>query len=331
MDAKITKQRLGQMLSYDWLKIILSIAAGILVWSLVFTTTATRITPSQSFGIFNYLGSSVSTKFNDYADRPELFSYEVLEVSAQDLNVSGDQYAFQIMEARLATDEADVMFVANIDGGYLEYSENGETKKATYLEDFLYRYYAYAYRLDDADGQKGYLTQMKEYLNGYYNGDYTNADGLDEQKVESDFRARAKNNKDKRYKTEEKIQQGVQDDIQRIQSYRQSLVDFYEYLDKGYIQLTQETLHFVDSNGQPHDITGSFSINLCPNEETMGELKSEVYYRVTDEETEQMKSTALNMNLVVINDVKTESGFEFERLGFVTQLVQKYCSELKTA
>ena len=45
MDAKITKKRLNILLSYDWIKIILLAVAAILVWSLIFTMTATRVTP----------------------------------------------------------------------------------------------------------------------------------------------------------------------------------------------------------------------------------------------------------------------------------------------
>ncbi len=46
MDAKITKKRLGAMLSYDWLKIVGVAAAIIVVWMLIFQMTATRIMPS---------------------------------------------------------------------------------------------------------------------------------------------------------------------------------------------------------------------------------------------------------------------------------------------
>ena len=37
MDAKITKTRLAQMLSYDWLKIVGCALAVIFVWVLIFT------------------------------------------------------------------------------------------------------------------------------------------------------------------------------------------------------------------------------------------------------------------------------------------------------
>ena len=60
MDAKITKERLNRILSYDWLKIVGLAVVAIIVWTLVFTTSATRITPAQQFTVINYFGN-VST------------------------------------------------------------------------------------------------------------------------------------------------------------------------------------------------------------------------------------------------------------------------------
>ena len=57
MDAKITKKRLGHLLSYDWIKMILAVVLAIVVWSLVFTTSATRITNTQRFVVCNYLNT----------------------------------------------------------------------------------------------------------------------------------------------------------------------------------------------------------------------------------------------------------------------------------
>ena len=67
MDAKITKKRLNILLSYDWIKIILVAVAMIVLWSLVFTMTATRVTNAQNFTIFNYTGTSATSRFNSYA------------------------------------------------------------------------------------------------------------------------------------------------------------------------------------------------------------------------------------------------------------------------
>lgn len=321
MDAKITKKRLSQLLSYDWLKIILTAIGAIIVWELAFTTTATRILPSQNFGVYSYLGSTGTTRFNNYANLASNFSYEVIEGSAQDISTGGDEYAFQLMEARLSTDEADVIMVADAPGGYIQYvTPEGEQKTVeTYLQDCLYRYYSYAYRLD---GEDGYLAQMAEYLNSYYGGNYETG-VLDEKKVETDFLARVKKNKDKRYKTEAKIQQGLEGEKERLALYRQNLIDFNAYLSAGYIALTETTLHFTYEN-ETTTLTGCYSINLCPNEDTMGNLERDIYYVVNDEESGKTKTTALNMNLIIVHDVETEKGFEFERLGFVNYLVETH-------
>ena len=80
MDAKITKQRLSHLLSYDWLKIVGLIAVAILVWSLIFTMTATRITAAQQFTVINYTGNAAltgrefSTTFQKF-HRDGVFSY----------------------------------------------------------------------------------------------------------------------------------------------------------------------------------------------------------------------------------------------------------------
>lgn len=322
MDAKITKKRLSQLLSYDWLKIVGVIAGVILIWSLVFTTTATRILSSQQFGIYNYMGSTVTDRFHNYSDLTNKFSYEVIKTSGNDATTGGDEYLFQIMEARLVTAEADVVFTPDIEGGGIQYQTelNGEAKQTTCLEDFLYRYTGYVYQLD---GEDGYLAQMANYLNGYYGGDYVNGE-LDEAKVEADFRALVAETKDKRYKKEASILEGIKGEKERISAYRQSLVDFNSYLEKGYISLTQKTLYF-NYDSEIVEKTGCYSINVCPDER-MDNLKRDVYYRVTDEESEQTKTTALNMNLILIKDGETREGFQFESLTFVNYLVETHCA-----
>ena len=52
MDARITKQRLANLISYDWLKILVTIAAFVLVLVVLFTTTATRPAKEQQIAIY---------------------------------------------------------------------------------------------------------------------------------------------------------------------------------------------------------------------------------------------------------------------------------------
>lgn len=325
MDAKITKKRLSHMLSYDWLKIIATAVGVIFIWMAIFTMTATRIQPSQQFGVFNFLGTTQNAQnFRNYASLTDVFSHEIIQTIAGDLTTGGEEYVYQYTEARMAACEVDAVFVSDSEGSAYQYvtEQGGEPVKATYLEEFLYRYRNYTYRLD---GEDGYLKSMEKYLNGYYNGDYKTGE-FDSQKVEKNFRDYVASSKDKRYKTEESIALGVQNELKRIANYQSALVDFYSYLDLGYISLTEKTLYYSTKEGI-FEYKGVFSINLCPTEQ-MENLKNDVYYRVKDDESGQTKTTALNMNLVLTNDQSKRDSFQYESLVFVNHLVKKHCLAL---
>ena len=265
MDAKITKTRLSRMLSYDWLKIIGVAAAVIFVWVLVFTMSATRITPEQQFTAMNYVGNitwgstnKFSTLYNK-AFNDGVFSYEVIELTTNDLTVAED-YAATLLESRVTTDEGDIMFVADIpdtDSAYQD-SEGKTQYKRSYLETFLARYRYYVFSLDMED-ENSYFRQMEKYLDQYYGAKdgWKNPENIDKEKIEEDFRARVK--KDKRYKTEKSLVQGVKDDIERIEKYRDGLEKFYQYVAEGYITFTKTSYEEGETAFE-----GIYSINICP-------------------------------------------------------------------
>ena len=130
MDAKITKKRLNIFLSYDWIKILLAAVAAILVWSLIFTTAATRVTQAQNFTIFvhcghdlieifNYTGTKGTSRFNSYSTllrEKNVFSYDILEISSTDIT-TGEQYSETLLQTRVSTGEGDALFAANINEG----------------------------------------------------------------------------------------------------------------------------------------------------------------------------------------------------------------------
>ena len=328
MDAKITKIRLSRMLSYDWFKIVLGAAGLILVWALIFTTTATRITAAQQFTVFNYVGNAsfMNTRFSDLYSKAfteNVFSYEVIEINNNDL-ASNAEYASTVMEARVATDEGDVMFVADVDNPdtAIENEDGTVSYEYTYLETMLLNYSYYFYDLNP-ENENSFFGKMETYLNGFYQGDWTNEENLDKVKVEEQFRARVK--KDKRYKTEKQREQGVLDDIERIEKYRDALETFYGYLDAEIVSFT--TTVFSDRE-QAEDAyypkDGIYSINLCPNEK-MESLKTYVgyYQEVIDEHGDtHYPMTAANMNVAFFRFDAVEEGFQYESLLFVNYLIE---------
>jgi hypothetical protein len=117
MDAKITKKRLTHMLSYDWVKIIAAVAVAVLVWSLIFTMTATRITNTQRFVVCNYLGLNFGKQGGSVEH-----SYEILEAERVDNMRGGEDMFGQLFQANLEIGEGDVMLVS-------DYSISREVKK----------------------------------------------------------------------------------------------------------------------------------------------------------------------------------------------------------
>ncbi|MBR2645996.1 MAG: hypothetical protein IKD47_00340 [Clostridia bacterium] len=355
MDAKITKLRLSRMLSYDWIKIAAVAVAGIFAWVLIFTMTATRIKPSQQFGVMNFLGNASfnATYFYDDFEKTmkgDVFSYEVIESAVCDLAATPDQ-AGTLMEARLATNEVDVVFAANVenvDAKWEVTDEYGETttKNPTYLEQLVSNRWYQLMNLD-LESEAGFFKKMESYVNQFYNEpqDFKaatmemGAKEPDAQKVERAFRARAKKNKDKRYKKEKDIQKGVANDVQRIKKYYGALVEFYDYLEEGYVEMTTVVL-------DEHN-TGVFGINLCPNEETMGDLKKVAAYNqyyYVDENGQEVsvdtssdssdsseefsytltsKLSAKDMNIAFFR-LEVEEGFQYESLLYVNHLVRTY-------
>ncbi len=335
MDAKITKIRFTRMLSYDWLKIVAGVLVAVLFWSLLFTMTATRITPAQKFTVYNYTGNTALSNsfFTSYnkAFTNGVFSAEVIETNETDLTTSKD-IVNTLLEAHLGTDEGDVIFVADIPDPSTEYTEEGETKyQYSYLETFVGRWYRYLYSLD-REKENSFFCEMEKYLNGFYTEGYENADSLNEAAVEEAFRTRITKNKDKRYKKEEQIQQGIQNDIERIKKYRNALVNFYSYLDAGYVSFTTVEVTLTGYDDQEYQLKDVYGLNLCPNVATMDGLKEVVCYQTSykDENgAEKIKVTAENMHVLFFDLPGMEEGFAYESLLYVNYLIESYCTALQ--
>lgn len=314
MDAKITKQRLGGMLSYDWFKIVAVAAAVILGWSLVLTMTATRITPAQQFTVFNHYANNGLASDYEKMKRNGVFSYEILECNENDLTIAGDQYS-TILQTRTATAEGDIMFIPNLPDPKTEFTngQNEKEYKYSYLQTFVA---GYGYVLYDFDptSENGYFAQMDTFLDGYYGGDHTSTGAvLDTAKIEEDFRARTV--KDKRFKTDEQKAQGVQDEIARIQKYKIAYDTFMnEYLNT-YVTFTD--VKYVDEGTNTTVFEGKYAINVCPEGvASMKNIKKHASYW-TKENNQETK----DMNVMFFKYKEVTDGFQYETLLYLNAVI----------
>ena len=175
MDAKITKSRLGLLLSYDWIKILAVCAAGILLWILLFTTLATRATGGQTFELYTYMG--IRADFDALDDLDTLrargaFSQDVLDFTTSSLT---SDYGDTILQAHTAAGQGDVMFVADTAD---ETDEDGNVTGYTGLKRFLSSYFSLSfwlgednYELSEGYTVRSYFASCEEYLGRFFKTD----------------------------------------------------------------------------------------------------------------------------------------------------------------
>lgn len=337
MDARITKKRLGVMLSYDWIKIIALAAAVILFWTFMFSWTATKLTAAQEFTIFSYRGTYVGEAFTTSSAKLKkegVFSYDIQKVSAQDITLGGSEME-QVMEARLSTGEGDVAFVPDTLEGVSETlkfkAEDGTEYTPTYLEQFVNRYVSSIAEL--ADETKGLLARTKAYLDPLYGGNATADAVMDEAAVEKEFRARIKRLKDKRFKKQSEIKAGLEQEKARVRMIFENYHEFTGYLADGTVEFVHVDVCLWDMDGNAHTRSGKYAINISPNKDSR--VRELAYYYRKDVETDELGvehehdvPTSENMTLVVLDVFRgdyAKYGYGiFETLSYVNYIVRNY-------
>jgi len=218
MDARITRTRISNILSYDWLKMIITVVVAIFVGVMVLSMIGTRPTTAQEIYLLYYKDIYLSDDYSDIVDEKsdEIFSYEVFSTNYFEMS-SDSTYGSIALSARFAAGQRNMLFssigMADDDTTYVEEASKNCT---TMIED-----------VDE------YLADAAEYLNAFYGGDYLNGE-IDEEYLSEQFRER--NKEDKRYKTEEKILAGIEDEKDRINLLRSSLITVNGALENGTIE-----------------------------------------------------------------------------------------------
>lgn len=331
MDAKITKQRISRMLSYDWLKIIGLALAVILGWMFIFTVTATPVLPSQQFTIFSYYCNAPITDI--YRARQEgmiasqVFSHEVLEIKTYDLSEQPSM-AHTLLQTRLSTNEGDLLFVPKSTDYTVSVVEDEKKKyPLTYVETAFASYSPQLFELET------YFANMSAWLDGWYDGGHQSGT-LNEEKIQSDFIAKVTKNKDKRYKSAKAKQEGAVQEVERVRKYKNAYDVVQKAIAGGLVTL--EHLQVRNADGTPMldeagnlVCEGKYALNLCPNAPTT-KMQDWYQYNSATIEEDTVKLSAKNMCVMFLDMRAVDDSYEYESLVYVAYMLND-CYDLANA
>lgn len=312
MDNKITKKRLGHLFSYDWIVMIISFIAIVLVWEFIFQVASVRVTMGQTFKY--YIDYTVdykeATVFNQMLIDEQAFdSLNILKVDTEPLAGEGNDVLF----TRLEVKDGDAIFTDTVK------NEQGYARAQTIIDN------GHVYTLDKL------LSDAKEYLEKF------KTDGqFDEQKMQTHFLQRMKN--DNRFRTDEEKEQGVKAEKERILRLNEEVADF-EYLlsldDDLFFKYTrfsqsaevsseenkagyEELIEKEKTNGREN---ARYGINLNALKGGTDKLSVSSFFSCSG------KDSAENVVLLTFDFLESQPDEQFEVITFINAIVRS-CSDI---
>lgn len=335
MDVKITKGRLVNLISYDVLKIVLSILAGVMVWVLLFTTCATRATVGEQFGLILYQG--VYSGSNDGKDLlTELkkkekggLSYDVLEYTTMSVTAAGNYSAAYMLSLKSATKEGDVIVFAGGNKTVVKDKDGNPTKGDD--GEIVMKI------SDDAQAivNNGYLYSVTDFLSSAH--DYLNSNGLvkdgavDEAAVRNYFltvRMKSASNYRKTFRTETQKEEGVKKEIERITNLYANLQVVEKAINNAKTQ-GEDFLWYADriiggeiyKSNEPYGI----DLNKLNAKKSEAEKKSitELWYTVGEVDGKS-EATSEGLVLGVFDYHSDQADLQYEALAVIREVIETY-------
>ncbi len=302
MDARITKQRLANMLSYDWLKIVGAIALAAVAFCVFFLMIATTPTAGQTFYVYAYDGLTGGMDFsrlNNEFENKNVFSYDILKTGSETFSNNG-MYGGTVFTARRSAGEGRVMFVSDVR------TTDEEGNVSSPLLGFLDRAGTEQENFGKFTEPKVFLGETETYLQRFF-GDALSSEEPDGDATRSAFMER--NGKDKRYRSAAKKEEGVLEEAMRLKKLREDYLFVKAAVGGG-------TLGYVTYTGfeEKEHVVG-FSMKSL-------NLTSLVFYTVEEEGTEVKKND--DIALCIFNNGDREGDLKYETVNFLAYLLRTY-------
>ena len=347
MDNRITKKRLQDLFSYDWLKAVLIVLGVIIAWEFIYSVASVKLTPGQEFKIFfdqniyHVDSDNIAEYLSDKKNK--ILSYDVLDVGTESMLAE-----YNLLSTRIEVDEGDIVFTDN------KINEaDGDQKVSIRAKEVIDANPIYSYEV--------LLRESKKYIidNFYKNGviDISNEDpynlkeassldqleldlaNIDEQKIESVFRQRMKG--DNRFRKEELIEKGIEDEKARIEKLVGDINFFSKFMQNAesvfgqnifmrYTRYEQsedfnpeeytEVVQIEKNNGRENAIYG---IDMGVLSAKGGQKDASSLVKVKTNGTDEV-FTADNVIMMVINLKDKQPHLQYETISFIRYIIQTY-------
>ncbi len=315
MDARVTKHRLANMLSYDWLKILVAVVFAIAALSVFFTMVRTRATDGQTFIVYGHAGLNATERANSFDDElvsKKAFSYDVLSVTVE--NFTSGYMAEAAFAARRAAGEGTVIFVSNQD------KDDPETEVTEVSDLWTIAGYGYDSDLQRPLGPADYADEgsignaldvrvffqdVEKELAKFFGANWREAAEPMEEPVRAAFSAR--NGKDNRFRfSSAKFEAGVRSEAERVKKLRDDYLAVQE-------AFAAEKLTYIDypaEEGEPC----AFAVGLG----NLGRI-GDLYTYSTETGT-----ATKDLCLMLFNNGKRLGDLKYEPVSFLRYLADTF-------
>lgn len=318
MDARITKQRLSNLLSYDWLKIIATIAAAVAMLVVLFTIIRTSPTIAQQYVVFSWGSIIPAQNSADLAeDLKDRLSYDILKVEME--NFADSTLGNSAFEARRGVLKGSALFVSNYHSPDLKENEMNDFERACNVglvhAGMPIEYLGLYYDLND------YFSGCEEYLVRFFGEEWETAPVLDGQEVEDCFLAR--NGKDKRFKTNAQKEAGIALEEARLNALRE---DYIFVRDNGFEKgfgAEDSTLTFTTYTSKGYDlgedehVTPTYTVGI--NLGKLSKISDLFYYK----DASGNRATA-EVTLLLFDNGERLNDLKYESVTMLRYLLEKY-------
>lgn len=309
MDALVTKKRLSDLLAYDWLKMIIIAICGIVLFEIIFTVSAVRLAPGQTFNY--YYDINIVEEKDVYNLVKDSFSYDVIGgVKSEKLSKDYD-----VLQYRASTNDPDAIITDTV------VDDSGQVRAKSLIDNYVF--YSFEALYSDAFN----------YVSRFYDGDTLNT-----EKVKEHFLSRQKG--DNRFRSQAEKDKGILDEIKRIENLKVDVDDFgrflsgadeslffrytkfaqtYEFLEDEKAKANyQKAIENAEKNGRANAIYG-----LNVSELKGGSVDPSEMFRVAG------NSTADNVIIMIFNHAivdDKENVLQFETITFLMKIIRT-CSD----